>query len=272
MQPMVNIALRAARRAGQIIVRAMDRVDTLSVEEKAKNDLVSNIDRHAEAVIIETIMRAYPDHAILGEESGATNTDAEFTWIIDPLDGTSNYLKGIPHFCISIGITKGAALEHGVIVDPLRNEEFFASRGTGAQLNSKRLRITSTAKLDRSILATGMPYDKVLSHIDCYSDMLRSFYKESGSLRSMGSTALDLAYVAAGRTDGFFQIGLDPWDMAAGAVIVREAGGFVSDIAGGDHFMETGNLVAANPKIFKDLIKIIRTAVVKNGDDVLATG
>ena len=128
MQPMVNIALRAARRAGQIIVRAMDRVDTLSVEEKAKNDLVSDIDRHAEAVIIESIMRAYPDHAIVGEESGAANAGAEFTWIIDPLDGTSNYLKGIPHFCISIGIMKGTALEHGIIVDPLRNEEFFASR------------------------------------------------------------------------------------------------------------------------------------------------
>ena len=272
MHPMVNIALRAARRAGQIIVRAMDRVDTLTIEEKAKNDLVSEIDRAAEAAIIDTIMRAYPEHGILGEEGGAANPDAEFTWVIDPLDGTTNFLNGIPHFCVSIGITKGAALEHGVIVDPLRNEEFSASRGSGAQLNGRRLRVANTAKLDRSILATGIPHGKVASHIDAYADMLRTFHESCRAIRRMGSAALDLAYVAAGRTDGFVQIGLKPWDMAAGAVIVREAGGFVSDIAGGDRFMETGNLVAANPNNFKDLIKIVRAAAAKQGDEVLVKG
>ena len=198
MHPIINIALRAARRAGRIIVRAMDRVGTLRVEEKAKNDFVSEIDRAAEDVIIDTIMRAYPDHGVIGEERGAANEDAEFVWVIDPLDGTSNYLAGIPHFCVSIGVRRGPVLEHGVIVDPVRNEEFSATRGEGARLNGRRLRVSRRVRLDNSIIATGIPYRMVADHIDGYADMHRSLQASCRSIRRMGSAALDLAYVGAG--------------------------------------------------------------------------
>ena len=261
MHPIINIALRAARRAGRIIVRAMDRIGTLKVEEKAKNDFVSEIDRAAEDAIIDTIMRAYPDHGVVGEERGAANEDAEFVWVIDPLDGTSNYLAGIPHFCVSIGVRRGPVLEHGVIVDPVRNEEFSATRGEGARLNGMRLRVSRRARLDSAIIATGIPYRMVADHLDAYTDMHRSLQASCRSIRRMGSAALDLAYVAAGRTDAFVQVGLQPWDMAAGAVIVREAGGFVGDAAGGDRFMEEGHLLAANPNIFKDLLRLVRPSV-----------
>lgn len=263
MHPIINIALRAARRAGRIIVRAMDRIATLKVEEKAKNDYVSEIDRAAEDVIIDTIMRAYPDHGIVGEERGAANEDAEFVWIIDPLDGTSNYLAGIPHFCVSIGVRRGAVLEHGVIVDPVRNEEFSATRGAGARLNGMRLRVSERPRLENAIIATGIPYRMVESHLDGYLEMHRALQASCRSIRRMGAAALDLAYVGAGRTDAFVQVGLQPWDMAAGTVIVREAGGFVSDAVGGDRFMENGHLVAANPRIFKDLLRLVHASAGK---------
>ena len=272
MHPMVNIALRAARRAGRIVLRSMDRPTTLKVEEKAKNDLVSEIDRAAEDAIIDTIMRAYPEHGVLGEERGAARPDAEYTWIIDPLDGTTNFLAGIPHFCVSIAVRRGSVLEHGVIVDPVHNEEFSATRGAGARLNDRRIRVAKTRDFDRAIVATGLPYAKLEAHLDTYSDMLHNCRAACRSIRTMGSAALDLAYVAAGRTDAFFQIGLKPWDMAAGTVIVREAGGLVGDIAGGDRFMETGNLVAANPLTFRQVMKILRGAVQRSGDEVLAKG
>ncbi len=272
MHPMVNIALRAARRAGRIVLRAMDRVGSLHVEEKAKNDLVSEIDRAAEDAIIDTIMRAYPDHGVLGEERGAARPDAEYTWVIDPLDGTTNFLAGIPHFCISIAVRKGAVLEHGVVVDPVHNEEFSATRGAGARMNDRRVRVLNTRALDRAIVATGIPYAQLERHLPSYSRMLHACRGECRSMRSMGAAALDLAYVAAGRTDAFFQIGLKPWDMAAATVIVREAGGFVADIAGGDRFMETGNLVAANPTVFRQLMKVLRGAIRASGDEVLAKG
>ena len=266
MHPIVNIALRAARRAGRIIVRAMDRVATLTVEEKAKNDFVSEIDRAAEDVIIDTIMRAYPDHGVVGEERGAANADAEFVWIIDPLDGTTNFLAGIPHFCVSIGVRKGTALEHGVIFDPVRNEEFSASRGAGARLNGMRLRVSERTRMENAIIATGIPYRMVASDLDAYIDTHRALQAACRTIRRMGAAALDLAYVGAGRTDAFVQVGLQPWDMAAGAVIVREAGGFVSDAAGGDRFMEHGHLVAANPKIFKDVLRLVRGSAGVRGE------
>ena len=272
MHPFINIALRAARRAGRIIARAMDRISTLKVEEKAKNDFVSEIDRAAEDAIIDTIMRAYPDHGIIGEERGAANEDAEFVWIIDPIDGTTNFLAGIPHFCVSIAVRRGSVLEHGVIFDPVRNEEFSATRGAGARLNGRRLRVSGDSRLENAIISTGIPYRMVSSHLDSYIEMHRALQASCRTIRRMGSAALDLAYVGAGRTDAFVQVGLQPWDMAAGAVVVREAGGFVSDAAGGDRFMENGHLVAANPRIFKDLLRLVRASVGTPDDTAFLRG
>jgi len=258
MQAMANMALRAARQASQILLRAMDRLDTLKIEEKARNDLVSEIDRDSEAVIMEVLHKAYPDHGIRGEEHGQSFPEGEYNWIIDPLDGTTNYLQGIPHFCISIAAMKGNRIEHGVIVDPLRNEEFVGSRGAGAQLNGKRIRVTRTSRLDEAVFSTGIPPGSIGSSLDDYMEMLKRFTGTARAVRRLGSAALDLAYVAAGRVDGFFEPGLSPWDIAAGTLLVREAGGFVGDFAGGDRFLETGDIVAANPKLFKAMIQTIR--------------
>lgn len=264
MQPMANIALRAARQAGQIMLRAMDRLDALQIEEKGRNDFVSNVDREAEKAIIDALHKAYPEHGILGEEHGEAYTGSrsgsgtEFTWIIDPLDGTTNYLHGIPHFCVSIGLRKGRHLEHGVIFDPLRNEAFVGSRGYGAQLNGKRIRVSRTTRLEEAVIATGLPPIAVRAHLDAYMDMLKDFTATCRAIRRGGSAALDLAYVAAGRTDGFWELKLKPWDVAAGAVLVREAGGFVGTPSGGDGFIESGNIVAANTKVFKLMVQHLR--------------
>lgn len=272
MQPMVNIALRAARRAGQIITRAADRTDELTIEEKAENDFVSEVDRQAEAAIVDTILKAYPDHGIIGEEGGAVESDSEFTWVIDPLDGTTNYLRGIPHHCTSIAVKRGNVLTHGIIVDHFRNEEFTATRGEGAQLNGKRIRVTSTAKLNGAIVHTGMPWAQQKQHGDVDAGIYRHFCDNAGAVRRMGSAALDLAYVAAGRIDVYVEIGVFEWDLAAGAIIVREAGGFVSDLAGGDRFLETGNVVATTPRLFKNVAQMVRNVVREHDDHDLAKG
>ena len=274
MEPLVNIALRAARRAGRIILQAMDRVDTLEVREKGRNDLVSEIDGLVEESIVDTILKVYPEHAILGEEGGERKPtqDAEFTWVIDPLDGTTNFLHGIPHFCTSIAVTRGSALLHGVVVDHVRNEEFTASRGAGAYLNRRRIRVANRECIDDSIIGGGLPFHAVAPHLDAYSDMLRHFMGRCRTIRRQGAAALDMAYAAAGRVDGFVEFGLKPWDMAASAVIVREAGGFIGDAAGGDRFMETGNVVVANPKLFREILRVVRASAAKNDDLVLAKG
>jgi myo-inositol-1(or 4)-monophosphatase len=261
---MANIALRAARQAGQIMMRSMDRLDAVQVEEKGRNDFVSSVDREAETAIIDALHKAYPEHGILGEEHGEAYTGSrsgsttEFTWIIDPIDGTTNYLQGIPHFCVAIGLKKGLQLEHGVIFDPVRNEAFVASRGYGAQLNGKRIRVSRKTRLEDAVLGTGIPPASIQRVLDAYMDMLKDFTATCRGIRRAGSAALDLAYVAAGRADGFWEFGLSPWDIAAGTVLVREAGGFVGDLAGGDEFMKSGNIVAANPKCFKLMIQHIR--------------
>ena len=279
---MVNIALRAARRAGRIILQSMDRIDTLTVREKARNDLVSEIDVEAEDLIVDTILKAYPHHAILGEERGSSRPadspgesdplradQPPYTWIIDPLDGTTNFLHGIPHFSTSIAVTRGAALLHGVVVDHVRNEEFTASRGSGARLNGRRIRVAGRDRIDDSIIAGGLPFASVAAHIDAYSDILKEFMRRCRTLRRQGSAALDLAYLAAGRVDGFFELGLKPWDIAAAAVIIREAGGFIGDADGGERFLDSGNVVAANPKIFRAMLRIIRASASKHGDPLM---
>ena len=261
MHPMANTALRAARRAGQILLQAMDRLDRIQVEEKAPNDFVSSVDRAAEDAIAELLRRAYPDHAILGEERGAAGPQAAAqTWIVDPLDGTLNYLCGIPHFAVSIAAQRGRHIEHGVIVDPVRNEEWVASRGAGAYLNGKRIRVSGVRRLSDAVLATGLP-PGARGRLDEYMASLRGFMEECRSVRRQGSAALDLAYTAAGRVDGFVEMGLSPWDVAAGALLVREAGGFVGDLQGGDAWLETGDIVAANPKCFKAMVAQLRGRV-----------
>jgi len=261
MEPMANIALRAARKAADVMVRAHERIDELAIEEKSKNDYVSNVDRECEEIIIDALHQAYPDHGIIGEESGAAYTSDEFNWIIDPLDGTSNYLHGIPHFSISIALKHGRHLEHGVVVNPLQNEEFVASRGKGAQLNGKRIRVTNRPRLDGAFITSGLPPALLQTKLEPYLAMHADCMAACGGMRRTGSAALDLAYVAAGRWDGFWEPGLKAWDMAAGVVLVREAGGFVGDFRGGDAFLEEGHVIAANPKLFKALVQLVKPNV-----------
>jgi myo-inositol-1(or 4)-monophosphatase len=253
---MLNIAVRAARSAGNIILRYVERVDMLTVREKARHDFVSEVDSLAEQTIIGTLRKAYPHHGILAEESGAQDGD-EYQWIIDPLDGTTNFLHGFPQFAVSIGLRHRGVLDQGVIYDPLRNELFTASRGGGAFLNERRIRVSRVKSMDDALLGTGFPFRR-REHIDAYLGMLKALFVDSAGVRRAGSAALDLAYVAAGRLDGFWEIGLSPWDMAAGTLTIVEAGGMVSDLAGGDRYLQTGNVVCGNPKIFPLLLQALR--------------
>ena len=258
MEPMATMALRAARKAGDMMMRALDRLDTLQVEEKATNDWVSAVDRDCEAAIIDVLHNAYPDHGIQGEEHGEAYSGKEFTWIIDPLDGTANYVHGVGHFAVSIGLRHGHQMEHGVVVDPIRNEEFVASRGKGAQCNGKRIRVRNRPRLEGAFIASGLPPGLVDRGLDAYTGLWQACMAEAGTMRRTGSAALDLAYVAAGRFDAFWEPGLKPWDMAAGVVLVREAGGFVGDLRGGERFMDEGHIIAANPKLFRALVQLAK--------------
>ncbi len=256
MHPMINIAVRAARGAGNVLLRYYDRVDTLTVTAKGKNEFVSEVDRAAEQVIIETLRNAYPNHAILAEESGRSEGN-EYQWVIDPLDGTTNYLHGFPQFSVSIALKHKGVLEHGLVYDPLREEMFTASRGSGAFLNDRRIRVSPRKGLDGALLGTGFPY-RDYGHMDAYMALFRQLMQETAGIRRPGSAALDLAYVAAGRLDGFWEFGLSEWDMAAGALLVREAGGTVSDLSGGDRFLESGNVVAGGLKVHGALLSAMR--------------
>ncbi|QKT02725.1 inositol-1-monophosphatase [Ectothiorhodospiraceae bacterium 2226] len=257
MHPLLNIAVRAARSAGNVIARSVDQLDTLNVVQKAQNDFVSEIDRRAEQEIVRIIREAYPQHGILAEESGAQGLDEEYVWIIDPLDGTTNFLHGFPQFAVSVAVQQRGRLYQGVIYDPLRQELFTASRGAGAQLNSRRIRVTSRRSLDGSLIGTGFPF-KDLEHLDAYLETFRAMLPKTAGIRRAGAAALDLAYVAAGRLDGFWEIGLKPWDMAAGVLMIQEAGGLVGDFAGGHGYMESGNVVGGNPKVFKAILQTIQ--------------
>jgi len=244
-RPAVNVAVRAARAAGAIILRYMNRVEGLKVEEKSRLDFATEVDRMAEAEIVRELRRAYPDHGVLGEESGASGKSRDKVWVIDPLDGTHNYLHGFPHFCVSIGFVDHGDLLHAVIYDPLRDELFTASKGDGAFVNDRRMRVTKRETLAGALLGTGFPY-RQRAHLEGQLAMTRALLHEAEDIRRTGSAALDLAYVAAGRLDGFFEIGLKPWDMAAGCLLVREAGGHFCDFTGQSGMPAGGNLIAAN--------------------------
>ncbi|TDG14911.1 inositol monophosphatase [Seongchinamella unica] len=260
MEPMINIALRAARKAGENIVRASDDLDRVDIVAKGVNDFVSEVDVAAEQEIIYHLQKAYPDHAILGEETGLTGDEnADYRWIIDPLDGTTNFARGIPHYAVSIACTHKGKLEHAVIVDPVRREEFTASRGRGAQLNGRRLRVSNRTSLEGALLGTGIPFK---GHCD---DRLQPYAKsvevlagQCAGIRRAGAASLDLAYVAAGRLDAFWEIGLAQWDIAAGALLVKEAGGLVADIDASDNYLASGNIVCGNPKCFKAVLQVTK--------------
>lgn len=256
MQPMLNIAVRAARRAGNHIARSADNLDRLEVVTKAPNDFVSQVDRQAEQIIIDVLHDAYPSHAILAEESGGSG-ESDYQWVIDPLDGTTNFLHGFPQFAVSIALRHKGRLEQAVVYDPLRQELFTASRGAGATLNDRRIRVSQRRGLEGALLGTGFPF-KQQQHLDAYLGTFRALFSMTAGIRRPGSAALDLAYVAAGRLDGFWEIGLSPWDCAAGALLIQEAGGLVGDFAGGNDYLNSGNLVAGNPKVFKAILQAIR--------------
>ena len=257
MTPMMNIAVRAARDAGKVVVQFMDRIDRLPVITKEKNDFVTEVDQKAEQVIVNTLRQAFPDHAILAEESGRSgNSDSEYQWIIDPLDGTTNYLHGFPQFSISIALKQRDKLVLGVVYDPLRQELFTASLGDGAYLNNRRIRVSKQMGLNGALLGTGFPY-KDFRYLDNYMDMFKSLVTETSGLRRAGSAALDLAYVACGRLDGFWEMNLQSWDIAAGALLVREAGGIITDFSANDDYLKSGNVIAANPKVFNQMLKTL---------------
>jgi len=260
MHPALNIAIKAALRAGKIINRASNDLDLLKVETKQPNDFVTEVDRKAEATIIDTLHDAYPQYGILAEESGATAgkgaVNGEYRWIIDPLDGTTNFLHSFPQYCISIALQQKGVLTQAVIYDPVRNDLFTATKGRGAFLNDKRIRVTNRSKLQDSLIATGFPF-RDFTHLETYLNMLRDMIKKTTGIRRPGSAALDLAYVAVGWVDGFFEINLSAWDIAAGGLIVQEAGGIVGDFEGNESWLKTGNIVAANPKVFAQILQTL---------------
>ncbi|MEN8166087.1 MAG: inositol monophosphatase family protein [Pseudomonadota bacterium] len=256
MNPMLTIAVRAAREAGRVLTRSFNRLDTLTVTSKGKNEFVSEVDRNAEQAIIEVLREKFPSHAILAEESGS-HAGNDYQWIIDPLDGTTNYLHGFPQFSISIALKVKGRLEVGVVYDPIKEEMYTTSRGDGALLNDRKLRVSNRKGLEGALLGTGIPY-RDFRFTENYMGMLKDLIKDTAGIRRPGSAALDFAYVAAGRMDGFWELGLAPWDFAAGVLLVREAGGIVTDIAGGERFLETGNVIAGSLKVHNAMLRCIR--------------
>jgi len=258
MHPLVNIAVSAARAAGNFIMRYYERSDQLQIERKSHNDFVSQVDRGAEQEIIRLIRKAYPHHAILAEESGESGSaeQSEVTWIIDPLDGTTNFLHGIPHFAVSIGIRVRGKLEHGVIYAPCTQDLYCASNGSGATVNNRRIRVSNSKDISQALIGTGVPLRE--EYLDRYLPQLRNVAAETAGLRRAGSAALDLAYVASGRLDGFWEFNLKPWDIAAGVVLVREAGGIVRALDGSDDPLRDGHILATNLKLESELVRLLR--------------
>lgn len=260
MEPLLNIAVSAARQAGEIIIRHMELVDRLKITAKNGHEYFSEVDVKAEQCIINAIHKAYPDHSILAEESGAREGNSDYVWIIDPLDGTSNYLHGFPFFSVSIALKIKNRIEHGVVYDPLRHECFAASKGRGARMNDKRIRVSKQTQLSAALLGTGFSF-RNLALVQKYVPTFEALMATCAGVRRTGSAALDLAYVASGRLDGFWEFGLRPWDVAAGSLLIREAGGLISDLQGSEDFLKNGDIVAGTPKVFKSLLQTISPAL-----------
>jgi myo-inositol-1(or 4)-monophosphatase len=279
MHPMLNTAVKAARRAGSIINRASLDLDLVKVTKKHHNDFVTEVDKAAEASIIETLLGAYPDHAILAEESGLSEAKgggkidpatAENVWIIDPLDGTTNFIHGFPQYCVSIALANRGQVSQAVIYDPTRNDLFTASKGRGAFLNDRRIRVGKRTRMAEALVGTGFPF-RDLDTLDQYTKMFRVMVEHTAGLRRPGAAALDLAYLAAGRLDGFFEIGLKPWDIAAGSLLVTEAGGLVGNFEGNADYLYQGDVLAGNPKIFSQMVQLLSPLRVRPGKEASAT-
>ncbi|BCL68695.1 Inositol-1-monophosphatase [Vibrio nigripulchritudo MADA3029] len=265
MHPMLNIAIRAARKAGNHIAKSLENADKIESTQKGSNDFVTNVDKEAEALIIDTIKSSYPEHCIVAEENGLIEgKDKDVQWIIDPLDGTTNFVKGLPHFSVSIAVRMKGKTEVACVYDPMLNELFTAQRGAGAQLNNARIRVPQLKDLQGAVLATGFPF-KQKQHSESYMKIVSALFVECADFRRTGSAALDLCYLAAGRVDGFFELGLKPWDMAAGELIAREAGAILTDFSGGTNYMQSGNIVGSSPRGVKSILKHIR----ENGNEAI---
>ena len=262
MHALLNVAVMAARRAGAVLIRNMVKLEKLKIEKKGHNDYVSEADRAAERAVIDVIHKHYPEHAILAEESGAQgDAGADTVWIIDPLDGTTNYLHGFPVFAVSIGVQVKGRMAHAVVYDPLRQELFTATRGAGAQLDDHKIRVSGQNELEHALVGTGFPFRQADSELAPYLNMLGKVVKNTSGVRRPGAAALDLCYVAAGRLDAFWETGLAPWDLAAGSLIIREAGGIVSALDGGENYLDSGHVLCGTPKIYSGLAKLCASEI-----------
>jgi len=255
MNALQNVAVMAARRGGSILLRHLNRLDKLRVEKKGHNDFVSDADRAAEDAVIEVIQKHYPDHAILAEESGVQG-DSDTVWIIDPLDGTTNFLHGFPQFCVSVAVKVNGRVEAGAIYDPMRQELFAASRGNGATLDDRKIRVSGRTELEHALVGTGFPFRQQDMDMGPYLAMLGKVVRNTSGVRRPGAAALDLCYVAAGRLDAFWETGLKAWDLAAGSLIIREAGGIVSALDGGEDYLDAGHILCGTPKIYAGLARL----------------
>ncbi len=255
MNALQNVAIMAARRGGNVVMRHLNRLDRIKVEKKGHNDFVSEADRAAEAAVIEVIHRHYPDHAILAEESGGQG-ESDSVWVIDPLDGTTNFLHGFPQFCVSVGVRVKGRTEAAAVYDPMRQELFAAARGEGATLDDRKIRVSGRQDLEHALIGTGFPFRQPDMDMAPYLNMLGKVVRNTSGVRRPGAAALDLCYVAAGRLDGFWETGLKAWDLAAGALIIREAGGIVSGLDGSEDYLDSGHILCGTPRIYAGLARL----------------
>ena len=262
MHALLNVAVMAAHRGGDTLIRSLNKLDKVKVELKGRNDFVSEIDRAAERAVIGAIHKHYPDHAILAEESGS-HGESEYLWVIDPLDGTTNYLHGFPVFAVSVACLHRGRIEHAAVYDPMRQETFTASRGAGAQLNGHRIRVSGCRSLERALVGTGFPFRESSGPARPYFDMLEKAIAATAGVRRPGAAALDLCYVAAGRLDAFWEMGLSQWDIAGGALLIREAGGIVSGLDGSEDFLHTGHVLTGTPKVYSALAQLFAADIRK---------
>jgi myo-inositol-1(or 4)-monophosphatase len=262
LHPMLNIAVKAARRAGSIISRASRDLDSITITTKRPNDFVTEVDKAAEGAIIEVIKKAYPDHAILAEESGAAG-ESEYVWMIDPIDGTTNFIHGFPQFAVSIALQHKGQITQAVIFDPAKNELFTATRGRGAFMNDHRIRVSKRINMKEALIGTGFPF-RENDDFEEYLRIFRSVTEKTAGVRRAGAAALDLAYVAAGRLDGFWEKGIQAWDIAAGSLLVLEAGGLIGDYTGESDYLTRGEVVCGSPKIFAQLLPLVQAQLRKN--------